>query len=632
MNIRCKTLGVMALAVSLSSLAALAVMHVWVMPSFVDVEEYAVRRSVLRVMQGIKSEVEGIQSIARAVASSDKIYHIAADQYRKFSTAHISENIENIDVDLVSIFDRSGNNIFYGRLARGNGVVDLIDWHHPSVVPWDESLISVNDEVRFVSGVLVTAAGPMLLAAQPISRTDGEGPSAGTVIMARDVTPSLIDDLRVRILNDFDLIPLDGRPLTSQQQALVNTLSADGGIIVTAAGDGTRSGYGLISDVFGRPALLIAMAPRNEISSAGRFIVRASLAALLLAGLAVVVISHALLQSLLVRPLRQLTDCVLAVGQGKELPLPDTEGRSDEIAVLGREFGRMLDRLADANRRLLDQSYQAGVSQMAAGILHNLRNQMAPAMLRLHRVGELAARDRCGSLDRALAEALHPKMDPERRAKLADFLALTISDLRQTGRTVADEIAVVADHLAGVTGLLDDLDRFSRVSSACEPVALAAVITDVVALMPAFSEQSVTICVDARLKALPPAFARRFVLKHVLHNLLVNAVESIDRTGRGTGRIEIFGRTFTERGTEYVALTVADDGAGIAQHHLAALFSRGFSTKSGHRHGMGLHWCATNIQAMGGRISAASDGEDRGASLQLVLPVAVAQPPALAAE
>jgi C4-dicarboxylate-specific signal transduction histidine kinase len=140
----------------------------------------------------------------------------------------------------------------------------------------------------------------------------------------------------------------------------------------------------------------------------------------------------------------------------------------------------------------------------------------------------------------------------------------------------------------------------------------------------------VTIRVDPQLKALPPASGRRFVLKHVLHNLLVNAVESINRTGRGCGRIEIIGRTLTEDGTGCIALTVSDNGAGICGQHLLAIFSRGFSTKGGNRHGMGLHWCATSIQAMGGRITAASDGAGRGASLQLVLPVAL--PLALAAE
>jgi signal transduction histidine kinase len=629
MNIRSKTLGVMVLAVSLSSLAAVVVMHVSVMPSFADVEQYAVRRSVLRVMHGLDSEIRDMESIVDNFRSSYNIDD--ANKYNRFSAADISQKFENINIDILSVFDRSGSSVFHGHLQRMTGVVDVRHGDHPTGMRWDDFFLSVNDSARFVSGVLVTAAGPLLLAARPISPASGEGPSAGTVIMARYITPALIDDIRVRILTDFDIIALDGAPLPPAQQAMVSALSAEsGGIIVTAGSDGAHSGYGLVKDVHGRPAMLIAMAPRSEISPAGRFIVRASLAALLLAGIAVVAISHALLQSLLVRPLRQLTDWVLAVGQGKELPLPDTEGRSDEIAVLGREFGQMLDRLAEANSRLLDQSYQAGVSQMAAGILHNLRNQMAPATLRLHRVGELAAQDRCGSLDQALAEALDPSIDPVRRAKLADFLTLTVGELRRASRTVAEEITIVADDFSRVSTLLDDIDRFSRSGGDCAPVTVAAVVADAVALMPAFPDQTVTIHVDPQLKALPPALGRRFVLKHVLHNLLVNAVESINRTGRGCGRIEILGRTVTEDGTSCIALTVSDNGAGICGQHLLAIFSRGFSTKGGNRHGMGLHWCATSIQAMGGRITAASDGAGRGASLQLVLPVAL--PLALAAE
>ena len=52
------------------------------------------------------------------------------------------------------------------------------------------------------------------------------------------------------------------------------------------------------------------------------------------------------------------------------------------------------------------------------------------------------------------------------------------------------------------------------------------------------------------------------------------------------------------------------------------MFEKGFSTKSRDTNrGIGLHWCANAIHALGGRIWAASDGPGRGASVHVVFPV-----------
>ena len=53
-------------------------------------------------------------------------------------------------------------------------------------------------------------------------------------------------------------------------------------------------------------------------------------------------------------------------------------------------------------------------------------------------------------------------------------------------------------------------------------------------------------------------------------------------------------------------------------HNLERVFEKGFSTKSRDtNYGIGLHWCANAISALGGRIWAASDGPGRGASMHL---------------
>ena len=88
-----------------------------------------------------------------------------------------------------------------------------------------------------------------------------------------------------------------------------------------------------------------------------------------------------------------------------------------------------------------------------------------------------------------------------------------------------------------------------------------------------------------------------------------------------------------DRELSYIALhwnAIAPDGTIIKSGYENSIdgfgpdtvFEKGFSTKSkGTNYGIGLHWCANAISALGGRIWAASDGPGLGASMHLVLPL-----------
>ena len=67
-----------------------------------------------------------------------------------------------------------------------------------------------------------------------------------------------------------------------------------------------------------------------------------------------------------------------------------------------------------------------------------------------------------------------------------------------------------------------------------------------------------------------------------------------------------------------------DDGVGIPAENLTRIFESGFSTKSRETNqGIGLHWCANAVNALGGRIWAESDGDGHGASFHVEVPLGV---------
>ena len=108
----------------------------------------------------------------------------------------------------------------------------------------------------------------------------------------------------------------------------------------------------------------------------------------------------------------------------------------------------------------------------------------------------------------------------------------------------------------------------------------------------------------------------------MLQNLIINAAEAVRAAGRDHGTVR-FSAALVRADDQYkLHLDCTDTGIGIAAPNLERIFEKGYSTKLEQGNmGIGLHWCATSINALGGRIWATSDGHDRGATLHLVIPV-----------
>jgi len=117
--------------------------------------------------------------------------------------------------------------------------------------------------------------------------------------------------------------------------------------------------------------------------------------------------------------------------------------------------------------------------------------------------------------------------------------------------------------------------------------------------------------------------AHRIGLLQVVSNLVLNAYESIQRSRRRDGRIELDVADEILDGRSMVRLTVRDNGSGFSSAAAESIFQRGFTSKmKGETTGLGLHWCANAIAGMGGHISADSRGPGQGAVFHVLLPSA----------
>jgi len=283
---------------------------------------------------------------------------------------------------------------------------------------------------------------------------------------------------------------------------------------------------------------------------------------------------------------------------------------------------QQLDKL---NRQLMDTSHQAGMAEVATGVLHNVGNvlnsvsvsaTLVADRLRRSKVANLCRatallRERNGQLVEFLTADPKGKLLPEYLGTVADQLAVEQTKLIELMKSVSQhiqhikEIVAMQQNYAKVSGVYENLDVVGLVEDALR-INASAFDRHHIDLVREFDKNVLTACVD------------RHKVLQILINLLRNAKHALDaRSGNDKRMVIRLGMASPNR----VRITVGDNGVGIAPDHLTQVFNHGFTTKKD-GHGFGLHSGANAAKEMGGSLVAHSDGIGKGAEFTLELPVA----------
>jgi signal transduction histidine kinase len=116
-------------------------------------------------------------------------------------------------------------------------------------------------------------------------------------------------------------------------------------------------------------------------------------------------------------------------------------------------------------------------------------------------------------------------------------------------------------------------------------------------------------------KGLPLIRGDRVQLQQIVLNLIINAIEAMRDTSKGSRDLLI---STAEDISNGVLVAVRDSGPGLSPESLKRLFDPFYTTKPGGM-GMGLSICRSIIEAHGGRVWAAAN-VPHGASFHFSLP------------
>lgn len=292
----------------------------------------------------------------------------------------------------------------------------------------------------------------------------------------------------------------------------------------------------------------------------------------------------------------------------------DVEVQAGGIELRGRRYliaaarditprKRLLDELAQKQRQLeeLNASLEQRVQEAVADL--RKKDQLLITQGRLAAMGEM------------LNNIAHQWRQP------LNALSLTLANIKDAATPGEVDLAVIERAVAVGSRLvkkmsttINDFSNFVRTERTGRPFDVDAKVRETVSLMEAaYRHLGIAIEVTGGCPRPLNGFANEY--SQVLLNLLGNAKEAIESTGRGWGRITLG----LEEREGRVRLTVRDDGGGIPEAVLDKIFDPYFSTKPGGS-GIGLYMSRQIVErSFGGTITARN--VDGGAELTVDVPL-----------
>ncbi len=308
------------------------------------------------------------------------------------------------------------------------------------------------------------------------------------------------------------------------------------------------------------------------------------------------------------------------------------EGIEQRVRERTRELQREIQgrietqaKLEETHKELLLVSRQAGMAEVATGVLHNVGNVLNSVSVSATVVCDRLRQSEVGDLRRGAAMlqgkngqlAQFLTTDPKGKL-LPEFLVQAAGLLAAERDELVAEMAGVVQHIEHIKEIVAVQQNYAKVFGVLEPVLPGALVEDALRMnAEAFERHRVGVIrqFDADV---PPALVDRHKVLQILINLFHNATHAMGELTPAEKHLEIRVR---RAATGNAAISVRDNGVGIASENLTRIFGHGFTTKKD-GHGFGLHSGALAAKQMNGSLSVASEGPGRGATFTLELPTA----------
>jgi signal transduction histidine kinase len=290
--------------------------------------------------------------------------------------------------------------------------------------------------------------------------------------------------------------------------------------------------------------------------------------------------------------------------------------------VLRLRLAASLGDLRDMQARLVEASRQAGRSDVATAVLHNVGNVLNSVNVSAVVVNDIVTNLRTAKLSQIgtmitehgddLAAFFH---DDPRGQKLPAYFAQLHAALESDKAAAATELQSLIRNIDHIKVIVSSQQSHVKPGGAIETFDARDLLDDALKFSAASGDQH-AIEIVRRFDDVPPVNLDRHKVLQIVMNLLTNARDAVLTRPAGERQIIVSTRAGDHASFE---IAVEDNGCGVDPQHLDRIFHLGFTTKTA-GNGLGLHYSACAARELHGNLTARSEGVGRGAAFLLVLP------------
>lgn len=309
---------------------------------------------------------------------------------------------------------------------------------------------------------------------------------------------------------------------------------------------------------------------------------------------------------MLARPLRQLADVMGRVESGgPDAPAVPGAERVDEIGIVARGLEAMLARVRNFNAELRSRIDEATADLAAKNRALAELNDLLVAARR-----DLTAKERLAALGQLSGTIAHELGNPLNA--MSGRVQLLARDPACPAE-VRKELGALDGEVKRMTAIIRRfLDSARALTPAPEPTDVAALVDEALSLSLSAEARERIAVVRELAEELGQVVTDPGLVRHVLTNLISNAVDAMAGAGTLTVR--------AARVNGQLALSVCDTGGGIGAEERRHIFEPFYSTKPpGRGTGLGLAICREIAVALKGRIEVESE-PGRGSTFTFLVP------------
>ena len=578
--------------------------------------------NINRARDVVLTELSALEKQSQDWGSWDDTYKYAVDQNLEFRTTNLVDSTFTVShFDIIWILN-SKSEVVYGKSRLPNGKLTT---SMEGFDPVKLAKFSIDKKTKVDQGINVIAGLPTALCVRPILNSKEIGASHGTLILGRYLTKPVI-----KSMNDSTHVPFE---LLSSQSAANVTKNTDiakqlqvknGSYVETPSTNESVDGFTFLDDTQGNQSVLVQSHTDPDILRQGTETVQKALISMIAISVVATFIGLGLINVAVSRPLTKLAKKVEGLSEANFVEFDaSTTSRKDEIGIVAQSFKGLMERLEKAQMRIMTNSRDAGMAEVARGILHNAGNVLNSTVISAEQISQIVTDSDPAGLRMSiqLIEDNRENLswflanDPK-GSKLMPYLTNLAEKLEERHIQVLSECASLMTSTHHLGQVVRGQEALARKKDNQYKFHLVGVTSEVaLVLSSSLKKHGVTLQITVPESLV--AYGDPAKLTQVLINLVVNAKEALENNPHGSKHVVL---SVDQNESSEIIIRIIDNGPGISASNMEEVFKPGFSTKRGST-GHGLHYCANSLSEMGWQIYVENNMNEPGCTFTLTSPI-----------